>query len=829
MSHLRWPTVFLTVLKVLGQLHEVTSDDRIVFPQEYDTSDNNRYSVQQSDSPEGIQNFTSLESSHVPSAVREYQEETPVTPSSPDYAMLDSDEVVNISTFLEPNNNGNQYTGANSEVSIPSEGNRRNISSFIEPNTSSPEISSKVNVEIHISPLSNKSYIPIANLSHQESEESMITVSQLDEEKLTTISEEQNTLPTTLPSETDPGSFITTTLITRNVRHQNEDDIIQHIPISAKSKTLTVPEQRTPHEVYSVGNEKAFTKWEYLPEVTETTFYTEISVQRQTTEGYQHFDISSDSPRKDSHLNEEVDLLRKNQSNDTSPLPLSQSIINGHNIDQEIQNPKTVKSTSNAGTMVTSNPNYHPNDVMHLTGSQMYPSDMIINTTQKEKHPCARMCKEDEPSMTCRYNFSLEWYYTMSKACYNCPLNLEDCDRQDCVPADGVRRPIVVVNRALPGPNVEVCKGDRIIVNMENRMMEESTTIHWHGHHQRGTQYMDGVPYLTQCPIPPKSTFLYHYTADTPGTHFWHSHSADSLVSYAGERFDFVLNANNKVGNYWMRFRGLMDCDERFTMAYQVAVLHYDGAPELEEPPGEVSYEAARREGLQVNSLNVGRGSENSLVIPELNATVDDDVSLKEKPDMTFYLSYDFYKIDNPHYHRAPFYGFNQGKAYDANHPFHLHGHAFRVVAMERLGSTTSVEEVQALDKAGQIYRKLQGAPVKDTVTVPDGGFTIVRVHANNPGYWLFHCHIEFHVELGMAVVFKVGEHSDFPPPPRGFPQCNSYIPSEEELEHTNEEDNEIGAPVISITHWWPLRSSGTSKLIAIPLIPLLIMAAAVR
>jgi len=76
------------------------------------------------------------------------------------------------------------------------------------------------------------------------------------------------------------------------------------------------------------------------------------------------------------------------------------------------------------------------------------------------------------------------------------------------------------------------------------------------------------------------------------------SFSADSLVSYAGERFDFVLHANKKVGNYWMRFRGLMDCDERFTKAHQVAVLHYVGAPLNKEPPGEVSYEEAHRKGL---------------------------------------------------------------------------------------------------------------------------------------------------------------------------------------------------------------------------------------
>jgi FtsP/CotA-like multicopper oxidase with cupredoxin domain len=55
---------------------------------------------------------------------------------------------------------------------------------------------------------------------------------------------------------------------------------------------------------------------------------------------------------------------------------------------------------------------------------------------------------------------------------------------------------------------------------------------------------------------------------------------------------------------------------------------------------------------------------------------------------------------------------------------------------MQHLNSTTTVEEVQARDKMGLIRRKLKKAPVKDTITVPDGGFTIVRVHANNPGLY---------------------------------------------------------------------------------------------
>lgn len=44
-------------------------------------------------------------------------------------------------------------------------------------------------------------------------------------------------------------------------------------------------------------------------------------------------------------------------------------------------------------------------------------------------------------------------------------------------------------------------------------------------------------------------------------------------------------------------------------------------------------------------------------------------------------------------------------------------------------------------------------------------------------GYWIFHCHIEFHVEVGMALIFKIGEHSDMPPTPEHFPKCGNYLP----------------------------------------------------
>lgn len=73
--------------------------------------------------------------------------------------------------------------------------------------------------------------------------------------------------------------------------------------------------------------------------------------------------------------------------------------------------------------------------------------------------------------------------------------------------------------------------------------------------------------------------------------------TVDSFVSYAGERWDFVVEATAPVGNYWMRFRGLMDCDERFTKAFEVSILHYDGAGD-DEPEGIPTYDNTHHPGI---------------------------------------------------------------------------------------------------------------------------------------------------------------------------------------------------------------------------------------
>lgn len=39
----------------------------------------------------------------------------------------------------------------------------------------------------------------------------------------------------------------------------------------------------------------------------------------------------------------------------------------------------------------------------------------------------------------------------------------------------------------------------------------------------------------------------------------------------------------------------------------------------------------------------------------------------------------------------------------------------------------------------------------------------------------MLHCHLDFHVETGMAVILKVGNVEDLPAIPENFPRCGNY------------------------------------------------------
>ena len=105
------------------------------------------------------------------------------------------------------------------------------------------------------------------------------------------------------------------------------------------------------------------------------------------------------------------------------------------------------------------------------------------------------------------------------------PCNsLDDCSSPNTV--DGsTYRSFISINKQMPGPTLIVNEGAIVVVDVINNLVTEETSIHWHGMHQRNTPWMDGVGYITQCPIEAGASFRYIFNATSPGTHWYHSHS----------------------------------------------------------------------------------------------------------------------------------------------------------------------------------------------------------------------------------------------------------------------------------------------------------------
>jgi iron transport multicopper oxidase len=65
-------------------------------------------------------------------------------------------------------------------------------------------------------------------------------------------------------------------------------------------------------------------------------------------------------------------------------------------------------------------------------------------------------------------------------------------------------------------------------------------------------------------------------------------------------------------------------------------------------------------------------------------------------------------------------------------HPIHFHGHSFWIMETSEFSGN---------------------AVIRDVVSVPALGWARIRFVSDNPGVWVFHCHIDWHVAVGFVVV----------------------------------------------------------------------------
>ncbi|MAO42619.1 multicopper oxidase domain-containing protein [Leeuwenhoekiella sp.] len=109
----------------------------------------------------------------------------------------------------------------------------------------------------------------------------------------------------------------------------------------------------------------------------------------------------------------------------------------------------------------------------------------------------------------------------------------------------GVTAKGMTINGGIPGPVLEFNEGDLAIINVTNKMDEE-TSVHWHG--LILPNFYDGVPYLTTPPIKPGTTFQYRIPINQSGTYWYHSHTM--LQEQKGVYGSIIIHPKEKTLDY---------------------------------------------------------------------------------------------------------------------------------------------------------------------------------------------------------------------------------------------------------------------------------------
>ncbi len=201
--------------------------------------------------------------------------------------------------------------------------------------------------------------------------------------------------------------------------------------------------------------------------------------------------------------------------------------------------------------------------------------------------------------------------------------------------------------------------------------------------------------------------------------------TVDHLTLGLGERYDVLLKGD-QPGTHWIQATTLDGNIFR-------AILRYDGSTRLEPESASGLAPAPVARGLMPELLRAPA--------PVKLADRPGEVRLVLGGSMMPYR----WSINGQYYPQADPIILLQNQPVRfvmenptaMDHPFHLHGHAFRV-----LGAPGALN--------------LTDPALKDTVNIPARSTVVLEWVPDNPGRWFFHCHIEWHLAAGMARVIEI-------------------------------------------------------------------------
>ncbi|KAF9232448.1 laccase [Melanogaster broomeanus] len=230
-------------------------------------------------------------------------------------------------------------------------------------------------------------------------------------------------------------------------------------------------------------------------------------------------------------------------------------------------------------------------------------------------------------------------------------------------------------------------------------------------------------------------------------------YTVDSIQIYASQRYSFILEATQPIDNYWvhadpntgnnataiLRYLGAPEQDPRnrttpdqnpLNETQLHPLMEVDPSTRLLQPEADVSLNLVLGKNMTNYNFLINNVQYTSPSIPVLLQILSGAVSPSElQPAGSVYTlpKNKVIEISIP-----------PDDAPGRPHPFHLHGHKFAVIR-----------------SAGSSAYNYINPVLRDTVnTGLPGDNVTIRFLTDNQGPWMLHCHIDWHLYTGMAVVF---------------------------------------------------------------------------
>ncbi|KAI7351268.1 laccase-like multicopper oxidase [Hortaea werneckii] len=241
----------------------------------------------------------------------------------------------------------------------------------------------------------------------------------------------------------------------------------------------------------------------------------------------------------------------------------------------------------------------------------------------------------------------------------------------------------------------------------------------------------------------------------------------DSVSIGIGQRHDVVFHANQDAGNYWIR-ADIGNCGRNANAGNIRSIVRYEGASTSDPTTSGVSKDlSCRDESVRPYVDNTVPRDQFSRAVRRLSTDFNVDTSDGrlvqwlingsdirvdwEKPTLQYVLDgnsafpdeLNLYEINGADEWSFWVIQSVQDDPFNTEHPIHLHGHDFYV-----LGQGTGVWDG---DSSNLMFAN---PPRRDTAQLPARGYLILGFPMDNPGAWLMHCHIPWHVGQGFSHQF---------------------------------------------------------------------------